>query len=73
MSKSLEHFTREHRSKLQELIKELHFKKRELDIENYCNINDCYDFLRIGIKYIIFDLEATRRENTYLKSRLSEK
>lgn len=28
--------------------------------------------LRIGIKYLLFDLEATRRENFYLKSKVKD-
>lgn len=28
--------------------------------------------LRLGIKYILFDLEATKRENSYLKERIND-
>lgn len=30
------------------------------------------DYLRISVKYLVFDLEATRRENAYLKSLIDE-
>ena len=30
-------------------------------------ISDGMDFLRISVKYLLFDLEATRRENAALK------
>ena len=30
------------------------------------------DFLRLWIKYMLFDLEATRRENTYLRKMLEQ-
>ena len=30
------------------------------------------DSLRLGLKYLIFDLEATRRENTELKKKLDQ-
>ena len=30
------------------------------------------DFLRLSIKYLLFDLEATRRENAYLRKMLEE-
>lgn len=30
------------------------------------------DYLRLSVKYLIFDLEATRRENIELRKRLNE-
>ncbi len=30
------------------------------------------DYLRLSIKYLLFDLEATRRENNYLRKMLEE-
>ncbi len=30
------------------------------------------DNLRLSVKYLVFDLEATRRENTYLRKMLGE-
>jgi uncharacterized protein YlxW (UPF0749 family) len=36
-------------------------------------LQEAIDFLRICIKYQLFDLEATRRENEYLKKLLEEK
>lgn len=30
------------------------------------SMQDSLDFLRVSVKYILFDLEATRRENAYL-------
>lgn len=30
------------------------------------------DYLRLSVKYLIFDLEATRRENTELRKRVSD-
>lgn len=31
------------------------------------SMQDSLDFLRISVKYLLFDLEATRRENAYLR------
>jgi hypothetical protein len=31
------------------------------------NLQDSVDFLRLSVKYLLFDLEATRRENAYLR------
>jgi uncharacterized protein YlxW (UPF0749 family) len=36
------------------------------------NLQESLDYLRICIKYQLFDLEATRRENEYLRKILGE-
>ena len=36
------------------------------------NLQQSLDSLRLGLKYLIFDLEATRRENTELRKRLDQ-
>jgi hypothetical protein len=36
-------------------------------------LQESLDYLRVSIKYILFDLEATRRENAYLKKLLGDK
>lgn len=35
-------------------------------------LEDCLDTLRLHIKYLVFDLEATRRENEELRKRLEK-
>ena len=35
-------------------------------------LQETLDFLRMSVKYLVFDLEATRRENTYLRRMLDE-
>jgi len=35
-------------------------------------LQDSLDYLRISVKYLIFDLEATRRENSHLKKLLED-
>lgn len=37
------------------------------------SLQESLDYLRISVKYLMFDLEATRRENTYLKRLLEER
>ena len=37
------------------------------------NLQESLDYLRVCIKYQLFDLEATRRENKYLRDMLEEK
>lgn len=34
-------------------------------------LQEALDFLRVSVKYMVFDLEATRRENEYLRSLLA--
>jgi hypothetical protein len=31
-------------------------------------LQESLDYLRLSVKYLVFDLEATRRENKYLRS-----
>jgi hypothetical protein len=44
-------------------------KKLERNINN---LQESLDYLRICIKYQLFDLEATRRENEYLRKILGD-
>ena len=44
-------------------------KKLEKNVDK---LQESLDYLRVCIKYQIFDLEATRRENEYLKKILGE-
>ena len=36
------------------------------------DLQESMDYLRLSIKYLVFDLEATRRENGYLRRMLEE-
>ena len=36
------------------------------------DLHDSLDYLRLSIKYLVFDLEATRRENAYLRKMIEE-
>ena len=69
--------------KLKELVKEFggmdsnQYKKlasltKEAQDSNK-RLQKSVDYLRICIKYQLFDLEATRRENKYLRKLLEEK
>jgi hypothetical protein len=35
-------------------------------------LQESLDYLRVSIKYMLFDLEATRRENAYLRKLLED-
>ena len=36
------------------------------------DLQESLDYLRLSIKYLVFDLEATRRENEYLRKLLDK-
>ncbi len=36
------------------------------------DLQESLDYLRLSIKYLVFDLEATRRENEYLRKLLKD-
>ncbi|MGD8454623.1 MAG: hypothetical protein PVJ57_22650 [Phycisphaerae bacterium] len=57
------------RERLRELAAET--KQRHEDIKRSVrSLQENIDFLRMGIKYMLFDLEATRRENGQLRKLL---
>lgn len=59
----------ETKEKLEKLTNET--KKRRKDLKNSLEqIQDSISTLRVCIKYILFDIEATKRENKCLKSML---
>ena len=41
--------------------------------KSVASLQESLDYLRVTIKYMIFDLEATRRENKYLRKLLDDK
>lgn len=36
------------------------------------DLQESLDYLRLSIKYLVFDLEATRRENDYLRKLIAQ-
>jgi chromosome segregation ATPase len=54
----LAHETRDRHSRMKKTVGEL---------------QDSLDYLRLSIKYLVFDLEATRRENQYLRKLIDNK
>ncbi len=57
------------RSKLELLVSDT--KKRHQQLQaSASNVQESLDYLRVAIKYLLFDLEATRRENSYLRKML---
>ena len=58
--------------KLASLAKKTNDGNKQLKKSVDC-LQESLDYLRICIKYQLFDLEATRRENKYLRNLLEEK
>ncbi len=46
-------------------------KHRQLK-ETVASLQESIDFVRLSIKYMLFDLEATRRENAQLRKMLED-
>jgi hypothetical protein len=59
------------RKKLEKLANETRERHERLRA-TVSTLQESLDYLRLSIKYLVFDLEATRRENTYLRKMLEE-
>jgi len=59
------------REKLSLLAEQTQKRHKELR-KTVSNLQESIDFLRLSIKYLVFDLEATRRENHYLRKMLED-
>ncbi|MEK7650662.1 MAG: hypothetical protein AAB364_02225 [Patescibacteria group bacterium] len=59
------------REKLQNIAAEAKARHDKLKA-TVSSLQDSMDYLRLAIKYLIFDLEATRRENNYLRAMLEK-
>jgi len=61
----------EQRDKLERLADETN-KRREKVHASVAELQEALDYLRLSVKYLVFDLEATRRENAYLRRLLEQ-
>ena len=59
------------RKKLEKLADETRERHERLR-QTVSTLQESLDYLRLSIKYLVFDLEATRRENNYLRKMLEE-
>jgi chromosome segregation ATPase len=57
------------RTRLESLAKETQDRHQQLK-KSITSLQDSLDWLRLSVKYLVFDLEATRRENQYLRQML---
>lgn len=59
------------RERLRKLAAETKDRHEQIK-KSVSSLQESIDFLRLGIKYMLFDLEATRRENGYLRKMLEQ-
>ncbi len=59
------------RAKLEKLADETRARHERIKA-TVSNLQESLDYLRLSIKYLVFDLEATRRENGMLRRMLEE-
>jgi hypothetical protein len=59
------------REKLEQLASETRQRHERLQA-TVSGLQESLDYLRLSIKYLVFDLEATRRENNYLRKMLED-
>lgn len=46
--------------------------RRERVQHSMSELQEALDYLRLSVKYLVFDLEATRRENAYLRRMIEQ-
>ena len=59
-------------SKLKEIASETKGRHDQMK-KTIPELQDSLDYLRVSVKYLVFDLEATRRENKQLRSLLERR
>ncbi|MEM6315239.1 MAG: transcriptional regulator [Planctomycetota bacterium] len=59
------------RRRLEQLAGETRLRHKRLR-GTVAQLQESLDYLRLSTKYLVFDLEATRRENAYLRKMLDE-
>ncbi len=62
----------EDQAKLQALASQTKERHEKLK-QTVASLQDSIDYLRLSIKYLMFDLEATRRENGQLRKMLEDR
>lgn len=59
------------RTRLEQLAQEAKSRRQRIQA-SVTELQDSLDHLRLSVKYMVFDLEATRRENAYLRKLLEQ-
>ena len=61
----------EERARLEAMADETRERHEKLR-DTVAGLQESLDYLRLSVKYLVFDLEATRRENQYLRKMLEK-
>ena len=61
----------EQKIRLEQLATETRARRERIQA-SVTELQESIDYLRLSVKYLVFDLEATRRENAYLRRLLEE-
>jgi len=67
----IEHLPDPERDRLRRLAEETRTRRDRMG-KTVAHLQESLDYLRLNVKYLVFDLEATRRENQYLRQLLRE-
>ena len=59
------------RTRLEQLAQESKNRRQRIQV-SVTELQDSLDHLRLSVKYLVFDLEATRRENGYLRKLIEQ-
>ena len=68
---SIEHLPAEKKAEIQKLAEETKGRRARMQA-TIKGLQESLDHLRLSVKYMAFDLEATRRENDYLRKLIAE-
>lgn len=60
-----------HRGRFEELAEETRARRDRIQT-SVGELQESLDYLRLSVKYLVFDLEATRRENAYLRKLIEQ-
>ncbi len=66
LMKQIEQLPPDERERVRTLAVETR-ERHERMKESVAKLQESLDYLRLSVKYLVFDLEATRRENKYLR------
>lgn len=66
LMQKIEQLPPEQRAELEKLAEQTR-ARHDLMRKNLDELQSSLDHLRLSVKYLVFDLEATRRENSYLR------
>lgn len=65
----IEHLPPEERQRVQKLAEETRQRHQRMR-QTVGQLQESLDYLRLSVKYLVFDLESTRRENRHLRELL---